>query len=244
MRSPRRVVALTVVCGGLATPGAGQSAGRAGATCCRRRPSSTSSTAAGRPTVVLSPARDVVAVLEHARMPTIAELVAADAAPRRPAHRSGAPTAAHRVRYRAIVTLKAVADGAARQVTLPTVARADLARLLARRRPLRVHADRRRPASSCGSARRPPAAPRRCPAPTLNAVLGDAVRVGGHGRARWSVPRRCPAAARRRRAPAVPTGPNVQEHRGGLVAGAHLSGPARPRRTTRRSSSTTPPASS
>ena len=72
----------------------------------------------GPPEVVLSPARDVVAVLEHAPMPTIAELS-------RPMLRLAglridpATNGRHRVRTARSLTLKSVADGAVRQVTLP-----------------------------------------------------------------------------------------------------------------------------
>ena len=70
------------------------------------------------PDVYLSPARDVVAVLDRAPMPSIAELA-------RPMLRLAGlridpkNNGRHRARTARALTLKAVADGAARAVTLP-----------------------------------------------------------------------------------------------------------------------------
>ena len=71
------------------------------------------------PTVELSPARDVIALLERASMPTIAEL----SQPMLPARRASAstrgPTARIARQLSRAITLKSIADGSERKVTLP-----------------------------------------------------------------------------------------------------------------------------
>ena len=70
------------------------------------------------PTVELSPTRDVVALLERASMPTIAQLS-------QPMHRLAGvrinprTNGPHRAQLSRAITLKSIADGSERQVTLP-----------------------------------------------------------------------------------------------------------------------------
>ena len=202
----------------------GPGAGRAGLPAAAARRSSTSSTSRRPPEVVLSPSRDVVAVLEHAPMPTIAELS-------RPMLRLAglridpATNGRHRARTARSLTLKAVADGAVRPVTLPPSPAltwlgfsADGARFAF----TQTTADRHR-AVDRRDARR--AAPRPCPAPISTPCWRRRAR-GSAWAARCVCATTVPGRGAAPAAPAVPTGPNVQEHRGGVVAGAHLSGPA------------------
>ena len=96
------------------------------------------------PTVELSPARDVVALLDRASMPTIAELsqpmlrlAGLRINPKTNGqHRSGA---AVYPRYRSF-TIKAVADGSRAESDAAAISVAGVDRLLARRQALRVHA--------------------------------------------------------------------------------------------------------
>ena len=70
------------------------------------------------PTVEVSPSRDVVALLERASMPTIAELS-------QPMHRIAGvrinprTNGPHRAQLARAITLKTIADGAEKKVTLP-----------------------------------------------------------------------------------------------------------------------------
>ena len=193
------------------------------ATCCRRRRSSTSSTSPA----ARGGAQPVARRRRRARARADADhrrAVAADAAPGRPAHRPGhqrPPPRPHRPR--------ADAEGGGRRRRAAghaaAVAGADLARLLADG--ARFAFTQTRPTGielwigETATGTRQGDAGRRS-----QRRAGHAVRVGGHGRARWSAPPPCLVAARPRPRRAVPTGPNVQEHRGGVVAGAHLPGPA------------------
>ena len=165
------------------------------------------------PEVMASPAQDVVAVLEPSPMPTIADLA-------RPMLRLAglridpATNGRHHARtYRSLV-LKSTTDGAVRQVTLPASPALSW---------LGFSADGQRFAftqtttagialwvgeSATGRARALGAA-------DLNAVLTTPCAWVGTGHAllcSTTVPGRGAAPA----TPVVPTGPNVQEHRGGV----------------------------
>ena len=167
----------------------------------------------GPPEVVLSPARDVVAVLEHAPMPTIAELS-------RPMLRLAglridpATNGRHRIRTARSLTLKSVADGAVRQVTLPAAPAltwigfsTDGARF-AFTQTTTAGIELWIGESATGRAQALPGA-------DLNAVLASPcawIGMGGSLVCATTLPGRGRAPA----PPAVPTGPNVQEHRGGV----------------------------
>jgi dipeptidyl aminopeptidase/acylaminoacyl peptidase len=166
------------------------------------------------PDVVISPARDVVAVIEHTALPTIAELA-------RPMLRLAglridpATNGRHRVRTARALSLKAVADGATRPVTLPPSPAltwigfsADGVRFAfthTRNNGIELWIGE----TATGHAKAIPGA-------DLNAVLGAPCSWVGTGATMvcaTTVANRGPAPA----TPAVPTGPNVQEHRGGLA---------------------------
>ncbi|MEZ5420093.1 MAG: prolyl oligopeptidase family serine peptidase [Vicinamibacterales bacterium] len=166
------------------------------------------------PDVFLSPARDVVAVLERAPMPTIAELA-------RPMLRLAGlridprSNGRHRARTAKAVTLKSVSDGTARPVTLPASPAltwigfsADGARFAF----TQTHDSgidlwigetaTGRAAAVSGLA--------------VNGLFGPGctwVGAGGELLCLAIPAARGPAPA----APAVPSGPNVQEHRGGVA---------------------------
>ncbi|MGD9906691.1 MAG: alpha/beta hydrolase family protein [Vicinamibacterales bacterium] len=168
----------------------------------------------GPPEVIVSPAYDVVAVLESRPMPTIADLA-------RPMLRLAglridpATNGRHHARTARSLTLKSTADGAVRPVTLPAAPALGW---------LGFSADGVRFAftqttasgielwvgeTSTGRARAMGGA-------DLNAVLTTPCRWVGSGEAlvcSITVPGRGAAPA----APAAPTGPNVQEHRGGTA---------------------------
>jgi dipeptidyl aminopeptidase/acylaminoacyl peptidase len=164
------------------------------------------------PEVFLSPAKDVVAVLEHAPMPTIAELA-------RPMLRLAglridpATNGRHRTRTARGLTLKATADGSTRAVTLPPSPAltwigfsADGARFAF------THTTPTGIALWIGDSATGRAAA--TGAANLNAVLTTPCAWVGMGASlvcATTLPQRGAAPA----APAVPAGPNVQEHRGG-----------------------------
>ena len=165
------------------------------------------------PEVFLSPSRDVVAVLEHAPMPTIAELS-------RPMLRLAglridpATNGRHRARAARALVLKAVADGATRTVTLPPSPAltwlgfsADGARFaFTQTRPTGIELWVGETATGRASA---------LPGADLNAVLATPCAWVGTGTSllcATTVPGRGAAPT----LPSVPTGPNVQEHRGGV----------------------------
>jgi dipeptidyl aminopeptidase/acylaminoacyl peptidase len=167
----------------------------------------------GPPEVFLSPSRDVVAVLEHAPMPTIAELS-------RPMLRLAglridpANNGRHRARAARALVLKAVADGGARTVTLPSSPAltwlgfsADGARFaFTNTRPTGIELWVGETATGRASA---------LPGADLNAVLATPCGWVGSGTSllcATTVPGRGAAPT----LPSVPTGPNVQEHRGGV----------------------------
>jgi thioredoxin reductase (NADPH) len=91
------------------------------------------------PTVELSPSRDVVALLDRASMPTIAQLS-------QPMHRIAGirvnprTNGPHRAQLSRAITLKSIADGREMRVTTPPIRHAVLDRVLARRQALRLHA--------------------------------------------------------------------------------------------------------
>ncbi len=167
------------------------------------------------PTVELSPTRDVVALLERASMPTHRRAVAADAAARRRAASTRAPTVRIARSCRASITLKAIADGAETQGDAAAQPDAVVDRLLARRQALRVHAAARQRHRAVG---------RRYRHGTgqvghdraVERGARHALRMGRRRRARCCASSCPPTAARRQRA-GVPTGPNIQEHRGGIA---------------------------
>ena len=136
------------------------------------------------------------------------------------------------------ITLKAIADGSGEEGDAAAIAGADVDRLLARRQALRVHAACATTASSCGSATRRPdrrsRSRRRSSTRARRAVL-----VGRRRRVAAVRVRRRRTAAPRRRRQSVPTGPNIQENRGVVGAGAHLCRTCSPARTTKRCSTTT-----
>ncbi len=165
------------------------------------------------PEVFLSPSRDVVAVLEHAAMPTIAELS-------RPMLRLAglridpASNGRHRARAARALVLKAVADGATRAVTLPPSPAltwlgfsADGARFaFTQTRPTGIELWVGESATGRATA---------LPGTDLNAVLATPCTWVGTGASllcATTVAGRGAAPA----LPTVPTGPNVQEHRGGV----------------------------
>ncbi len=165
------------------------------------------------PDVVLSPTRDVVAVIEHGGMPTIADLA-------RPMLRLAglridpATNGRHHARTARSLSLKAVADGAVRPVTLP--ASPALTWLGFSADGVRFAFTHTRPDgielwigdTATGRAKALPGA-------DLNAIFGAPCTWVGTGAAlvcTATVPGRGAAPA----LPAVPAGPNVQEHRGGV----------------------------
>ena len=170
------------------------------------------------PTVELSPARDVVALLERASMPTIAELVATDAAAGGPAHQSEdqRPASVGRRRVSAISQShdEGVADGSERKVTLPPSP--SLAWIGfspdGKRFAFTQHRDNGIELwigdTASGQAKSVTTAP-------LNAAFGTPCEWVGDGGSLLCefVP------ANRGAAPTagVPTGPNIQEHRGGIA---------------------------
>jgi dipeptidyl aminopeptidase/acylaminoacyl peptidase len=165
------------------------------------------------PTVELSPARDVVALIEPASMPSIADLA-------RPMHRLAGlrinprTNGPHRAQLARAVTLKTIADGAERAVTLPPNPKLVW---------LGFSPDGRRFAftqqrdngielwigeSATGQAKAVTPA-------QLNAVNGapcEWVGDGGSLLCEFVSPNRGPAPVQ-----GVPTGPNIQEHRGGIA---------------------------
>ena len=166
------------------------------------------------PDVYLSPTRDVVAVLERTAMPTIAELA-------RPMLRLAGiridprTNGRHRARTARSLTLKAVADGAVRTVTLPPSPALTW---------IGFSADGKQFAfTQTGDAGIAlwvgDSVTGRAKAVTggeLNAVFGAPCSWVGTGMSllcATAVATRGPAPL----APAVPTGPNVQEHRGGVA---------------------------
>lgn len=184
------------------------------------------------PIVELSPARDVVMLLERASMPTIAELSqpmlrlgGLRINPKTNGqHRSGASVYP---RYRGL-TMKTVADGSERKVTLPPSAALAWIGFSpdGKRFAFTQHRDNGIELwigdSTSGQARSVTTAP-------LNASLGTPCEWVGDGGTLLCefVPAGRGAAPA---APAVPTGPNIQEHRGGtapvrtyedLLASAH-----------------------
>ena len=166
------------------------------------------------PDVHLSPARDVVAVLDLAPMPTIAELA-------RPMLRLAGlridPTTngRHHARTARGLTLKLVADGATRAVTLPPNPSltwlgfsADGARF--------AYAHTRDAGIELWLGESATGRARVVEGLGLNAVFGTPCTFVGAGSSLLcsaTVPGRPAAPA----APLVPAGPNVQEHRGGVA---------------------------
>ena len=197
MRIPH-VVAPSLLVSALATAGAAQ-ARPSRATCCRRRRSSTSSISRRRPTWCSARRATSSPCSSTRAMPTIAELS-------RPMLRLAglridpATNGRHRARTARALTLKAVADGAVRPVTLPASPALtwlgfspDGARFaFAHTKPTGIELWIGETATGTrqGDARR-----------RSQRRAGDAVRVGRHGRARCvcatTVPGR--GAARRRR---------------------------------------------
>jgi hypothetical protein len=166
------------------------------------------------PDVYLSPARDVVAVLERAAMPGIEELA-------RPMLRLAglridpANNGRHRVRTAASLTLKSVADGTIRAVTLPP--RPALAWIGFSADGARFAFTHTRDTgmelwlgeSATGRAKAVTGA-------ELNSVFGAPctwVGTGGSLLCATIVSNRGRAPV----APVTPAGPNVQEHRGGVA---------------------------
>ncbi len=162
------------------------------------------------PTVEVSPSRDVVALLERASMPTIAQLA-------QPMHRIAGvrinprTNGPHRAQLARAITLKSIADGAEKTVTLPPNPMLSW---------IGFSPDGRRFAftqqrdngielwigdSTTGQAKSVTTA-------QLNAALGapcEWVGDGGSLLCRFVSPSRGAAPAL-----GVPTGPNIQEHRG------------------------------
>ena len=165
------------------------------------------------PTVEVSPARDVIALVERTSMPTIAELS-------QPMYRLAGvrinprTNGLHRAQLARAITLKSIADGAERKVTLPANPKLSW---------IGFSADGKRFAftqqrdtgielwvgdTATGQAKS-------ITAGQLNATLGTPCEwVGGGGSML------CGFVSPNRGAPpvsGVPTGPNIQEHRGGLA---------------------------
>ena len=171
------------------------------------------------PTVEVSPARDVIAVLERASMPTIAELAAPMLASRRRAHQPAHQRPASRARAIAHLTLKTIADGDRAQGDAAGQPPARVDRLLARRQAFRLH-EPARPASSCGLARPRRARRRRSRRRSSMPSLGAPCAWVGEGAAllcRSSPADRGAGAGTRRR---CRSGPNMQENRGKVGAGS------------------------
>ena len=165
------------------------------------------------PTVELSPSRDVVALLERASMPTIAELS-------QPMHRLAGvrinprTNGPHRAQLSRAITLKSIADGAEKKVTLPPNPMLSW---------IGFSPDGKRFAftqqrdngielwigdSATGQAKSVTTA-------QLNAALGtpcEWVGDGGSLLCEFVSPNRGAAPTM-----GVPTGPNIQEHRGGIA---------------------------
>jgi dipeptidyl aminopeptidase/acylaminoacyl peptidase len=167
------------------------------------------------PDVILSPARDVVAVLERAPMPTIADLA-------RPMLRLGGiridpkTNGLHRARAARSLTLKTTADGATRAVTLPPSPALTW---------IGFSADGQRFAftqtrdsgidlwigeSATGRARA-------IAGMTVNGVFGQPCEWIGATAAQLVCSATVAGRPAAPAAPAAPTGPNVQEHRGGVA---------------------------
>ena len=175
----------------------------------------------GPPEVFLSPSRDVVAVLEHAPMPTIAELS-------RPMLRLAglridpANNGRHRARAARSLVLKAVADGAARTVTLPPSPALTW---------LGFSADGARFAFTNDAADRHRAVGRRdrdgtCQRPAWRRSqrrAGHAVRLGGDRHARSSAPPRCLVGRPLRRCRACRPAPTSRN----IAAASRRCGPTR-----------------
>jgi dipeptidyl aminopeptidase/acylaminoacyl peptidase len=182
--------------------------------------------AAPPPTVELSPARDVVALLERASMPTIAQLA-------QPMHRLAGirinprTNGPYRAQLQRAITLKSIADGTEKKVTLPQNPMLSW---------IGFSPDGKRFAftqqrdngielwigdSATGQARSVTTAP-------LNATLGTPCEWVGDGGSLLC--EFVPASRGAVPSVGVPTGPNIQEHRGGtapvrtyqdLLASAH-----------------------
>ncbi len=165
------------------------------------------------PTVEVSPSRDVVALLERTSMPTIAELS-------QPMHRLAGirinprTNGPHRAQLSRVITLKSIADGAEKKVTLPPNPKLSW---------IGFSPDGKRFAftqqrdngielwvgdSTTGQAKSVTTA-------QLNAALGtpcEWVGDGGSLLCEFVAPNRGAAPSI-----GVPTGPNIQEHRGGIA---------------------------
>jgi dipeptidyl aminopeptidase/acylaminoacyl peptidase len=165
------------------------------------------------PTVEISPARDVIALVERSSMPSIAELS-------QPMYRLAGvrinprTNGPHRAQLARAITLKAIADGAERTVTLPPNPRLSW---------IGFSADGKRFAftqqrdtgielwigdTATGQAKSITTA-------QLNATLGTPCEWVGNGGSML-----CEFVSPNRGTPpamGVPTGPNIQEHRGGLA---------------------------
>jgi dipeptidyl aminopeptidase/acylaminoacyl peptidase len=165
------------------------------------------------PTVEVSPSRDVVAVLERSSMPTIAELA-------QPMHRIAGirinprTNGPHRAQLARAITLKVIADGAERKVSLPANPKLSW---------IGFSPDGKRFAftqqrdngielwigdSTTGQAKAVTPA-------QLNATTGtpcEWVGDGGSLLCEFVAPNRGAAPSI-----GVPTGPNIQEHRGGIA---------------------------
>jgi dipeptidyl aminopeptidase/acylaminoacyl peptidase len=165
------------------------------------------------PTVEVSPSRDVVALIERASMPTIAQLA-------QPMHRIAGirinprTNGPHRAQWARAITLKTIAEGAERKVTLPPNPMLSW---------MGFSSDGRRFAftqqrdngielwigeTATGQAKAVTTA-------QLNATLGapcEWVGNGGSLLCEFVPPNRGAAPTM-----GVPTGPNIQEHRGGIA---------------------------
>jgi dipeptidyl aminopeptidase/acylaminoacyl peptidase len=182
--------------------------------------------AAPPPTVELSPTRDVVALIERASMPTIAQLS-------QPMYRLAGvrinprTNGPHRANVARKITLKAIADGTEKAVTLPPNPMLQWIGFSpdGRRFAFAQHRDNGIELwigdSATGQAKSITTA-------QLNATLGTPCEWVGNGGSLL-----CEFVSANRGAPpvlGVPTGPNIQEHRGGtapvrtyqdLLASAH-----------------------
>jgi dipeptidyl aminopeptidase/acylaminoacyl peptidase len=163
------------------------------------------------PTVELSPTRDVLAVLERASMPTIAELSqpVLRIAGRRINPRTNGP---HRAQVLRAITLKAIADGAERKVTLPPnpmltwIGFSPDGKRFAFTQTRDNGIELWLGESATGQAKAVSTA-------QLNASLGTPCEWVGEGASllcAFVSPSRGAAPA----TPTVPSGPNIQEHRG------------------------------
>jgi dipeptidyl aminopeptidase/acylaminoacyl peptidase len=182
--------------------------------------------AAPPPSIELSPARDVVAVLDRASMPTIAQLA-------QPMYRLAGvrinprTNGPHRAQLSRGITLKAIADGSEKKVTVPAnpllswIGFSPDGKRFAFTQQLDNGIELWIGDSATGQAKSVTAA-------QLNATLGSPcewVGQGGSLLCEFVSPSRGAAPAL-----GVPTGPNIQEHRGGtapvrtyqdLLASAH-----------------------